>query len=89
MKDDPSILAKAFDLLHDYDAGTFHLEKTGDLTHGESWLATFYVGYGRHKHQAEAASPAAAIAKAVRSIKGAPMDLVGEILTNLPASAKA
>ncbi len=88
MKNDPAILAKAFDLLHEFDGGTFHLEKTGDLTHGESWIATFYVGYGRHKYQAEAMSPAAAIAKAALAIPNAPKADIGDILLAVPSIAK-
>lgn len=75
-KSTPADLARAIELLHDYTGGTFTLYKTGDLTYGENWEATFTVGYGRHEHSAEAADPASAILKAAATIHGSPTNPV-------------
>lgn len=74
MKSKPKKLQQAFDLLHEYDGGTFTLYKTGDIKYGEQWEAVFYVGYGRHEHRATAADPATAIAKAAAQIPNAPVE---------------
>lgn len=86
MKSSANDLLLAFQLLHDYTGGTFTLEKQGDLKWGETWVATFSVGYGRHKHQAEAPSPAEAIAKAADSIPNVPRELIDQILGRTPAA---
>lgn len=73
MKSKPEKLQQAFDLLHEYDGGTFTLYKTGDLKYGETWTATYRVGYGQHEFTAEASDPATAIAKAAAQIPNAPV----------------
>lgn len=74
MKSTPKELAEAFDLLHEFTNGTVHLEKNGDLQYGEIWIATVFVGYGRHKKQSEASSPAGAILGVVSQIDGNPIN---------------
>lgn len=78
MKSKPEKLNKAFDLLHEYTGGTFTLYKTGDLQHGETWTATYRVGYGQHEFTAEASDPATAIAQAAAKISNAPLAHIAE-----------
>lgn len=72
MKDTQRGLIRAFDLVHDFDNGTFELSKTGDLEHGEEWTAIFRVGYGRRQVRGVGKSPAYAISAAAQQIKGCP-----------------
>lgn len=74
MKSSARKLSEAFNLLHEFTNGVVHLEKNGDMKHGENWICTIFVGYCRHKKQAEGNSPARAIWNCVSLIDGNPIN---------------
>lgn len=73
-KEDPQDILEAIRLLHEFDAGTVRIEKTGDLKYGENWTVIFHVGYGRHEFQAEGHTLCDAVLAATAKIKGNPVN---------------